>query len=58
MKNKRKKIITRVKGWIKVSLAFAVIGLAGLLSVKIVIDIENNKLLHFENKMICGLQPE
>ena len=58
MKNKRKKIITRVKVWIKVSLAFAVIGLAGLLSVKIVIDIENSKLLHFENKMICGLQPE
>lgn len=58
MKNKRKKIITRVKVWIKVSLAFAVIGVAGLLSVKIVIDIENSKLLHFENKMICGLQPE
>lgn len=58
MKDKRKKIITRVKVWIKVSLVFAVIGLAGLLSVKIIIDIENSKLHHFENKMLCGLPSE
>lgn len=58
MKDKRKKIITRVKVWIKVSLVFAIIGLAGLLSVKIIIDIENSKLHHFENKMLCGLPSE